>query len=120
MTVVFRQLAGETPPDWPDVTTLGVFAKSPGDRYDRHFHDCVEYWLVISGRARIAVGADVFEVASGDIVRTEAGVEHDVLAADDSFAAYFLEGATPSGGRVGHLHRTSEAAAGHPVERLDG
>lgn len=116
--VVYRPLEGEPSPDWAGVTGLGVFSKSPGDRFDRHYHDCLEFWLVIAGRALVAVGDETYEVGPGEIVRTEAGVEHDVLAVDGSFAAFFLEGETPPGGRVGHLHRTPEAAAGHPVEPL--
>jgi hypothetical protein len=54
-------------------------------------------------------------VKPGDIVCTRAGDEHDVLEVYEDLEAFYFEGATPEGGRTGHLHRDGEKAKGHPV-----
>ena len=56
-----------------------------------------------------------YYVKPGDIVCTKAGDEHDVLEVYEDLAAFWLEDATPSGGRTGHLHLDEVKAKGHPV-----
>ena len=90
----------------------------PGARFDRHFHDCDEYWLVFAGSARVLVGSRTFDVGPGDIVCTPTGTVHDVVAVRETLEAFWLEGATPEGGRIGHLHESPEDAAGHVVPLL--
>jgi hypothetical protein len=43
------------------------------------------------------------------------GDEHDVLDVYEDLEAFWLEDATPAGGRIGHLHRDEAKAQGHPV-----
>ena len=116
--VVVRGLSVDARPAWSDVTSAGIFRVEPGGRFDRHYHDCDEYWLVFSGRAQIALGARTYEVRSGDIVCTPTGTEHDVVGAYETLEAFWFEGRTPPGGRIGHLHRTEEDAMGHDVPSL--
>src|SRR4249920_951672 len=77
--VVVRSLSPDARPAWCDVTSAGVFRVEPNGRFDRHYHDCDEYWLVFSGRARVLVGSQIYEVSRGDIVCTPTGTEHDVV-----------------------------------------
>jgi hypothetical protein len=35
-----------------------------------------------------------------------------------SLEGFWFEGPTPEGGRIGHLHRTAEDAAGHDVPAI--
>jgi mannose-6-phosphate isomerase-like protein (cupin superfamily) len=86
-------------------------------RFDRHYHDCHEYWLVCSGKARIISEDREYYVQAGDIVCTKAGDEHDVLEVYEELEAFWFEDATPAGGRIGHLHRSAEKAKGHAVPR---
>ncbi len=116
--VVTKRLSPEHRPSWSDVTSAGTFRVEPHGRFDRHYHDCEEYWLVFGGRALVLVGTRTFEVTPGDIVCTPAGTEHDVLAVDGTFEAFWLEGRTPPDGRIGHLHRNEEDARGHEVSML--
>jgi mannose-6-phosphate isomerase-like protein (cupin superfamily) len=102
------------------VTSAGVFRVEPNGRFDRHYHDCDEYWLVFAGRARVLVGSDTYPVSAGDIVCTPTGTEHDVVGVAEMLEAFWFEGRTPPGGRVGHLHRTAEDADGHDVPSLEG
>jgi mannose-6-phosphate isomerase-like protein (cupin superfamily) len=118
--VVLKRLSPESRPSWSDVTSAGIFRVEPNGRFDRHYHDCDEYWLIFSGRARVMVGSQEYEVEHGDIVCTSTGAEHDVVGVYETLEGFWFEGRTPPGGRIGHLHRTSEDAAGHPVPLLSG
>jgi mannose-6-phosphate isomerase-like protein (cupin superfamily) len=117
LTVV-RGLSVDARPTWSDVTSAGVFRVEPNGRFDRHYHDCDEYWLVFAGTARVLVGELTYLVGAGDIVCTQTGTEHDVVAVGQTLEAFWFEAKTPPGGRVGHLHRTPEDAAGHDVPLL--
>ena len=118
--VIVQQLGPETRPSWSDVTSAGIFRVEPGGRFDRHFHDCDEYWLLFQGRARVIVGASTYEVGPGDIVCTPTGTVHDIMGAYETLEGFWFEGATPEGGQIGHLHRTPEDAEGHEVPHLAG
>lgn len=116
--VVVRGLSVDARPPWSDVTSAGVFRVEPGGRFDRHFHDCDEYWLLFHGRARAVVGDRTYEVGPGDIVCTPTGTLHDITGVYETLEGFWFEGPTPEGGRVGHLHQTDEDAAGHEVAAL--
>lgn len=103
-------------PDWCDVTSAGVFRVSAENgRFDCHYHDCDEYWMIYKGSAKVSTEGIEFYAKPGDIVCTKAGDEHDVLEVYEDIEAFYFEGATPEGGRTGHLHRDDEKAKGHPV-----
>lgn len=111
-----EKMSGLRRPDWSTLTAAGIFrVPREGGRFDRHYHDCDEYWLIYRGRARVLSEDIEYDVGPGDIVCTEAGQEHDVLVVYEDLEAFFLEDASPEGGRTGHLHRTPEARAGHAV-----
>lgn len=118
--VVVRGLAPDSRPPWSDATSAGVFHVEPHGRFDRHYHDCDEYWFVCSGRARVLVGSRTYTVGAGDIVCTPRGTEHDVLGVFERLEAFWFEARTPPGGRIGHLHRTHEDSLGHVVPLLPG
>jgi hypothetical protein len=107
-------------PDWCRMTSAGRFrVPRIGGIFDRHFHHCDEYWLIFAGCAKISVGAIETIVGVGDIVCTPAGIEHDVLGVYEDLEAFWFEDVTPAGGRIGHLHRSTTEAAGHPVPALE-
>lgn len=105
-------------PAWSSLSAAGWFSLSAaGYRFDRHFHDCAEYWAITEGRARVAVGDDLFDVGPGDLVCTPAATEHDIVVAyTDELVLLFIEEAVPPGGKPGHRHR-DPATAWHPVPR---
>jgi len=113
--VVVRGLSPDARPSWSDVTSAGVFRVEPNGRFDLHYHDCDEYWLVFAGRARVLVGTRTYTVGPGDIVCTPTGTQHDVVGVAETLEAFWFEARTLSGGRIGHLHRTEEDAKGHVV-----
>ena len=105
-------------PPWSALSAAGWLRLSAaGYRFDRHFHDCAEYWAVTEGRARVAVGTEEFDVGPGDLVCTRAGTEHDIVAVyGGDLVLLFVEEAVPPGGSGGHLHRDPHAAW-HDVAR---
>lgn len=119
MPVIHTQdtpMEGANRPDWCNVTTAGIFTVPlEGGRFDCHFHDCDEYWLVFAGKAKVMSEGREYYVQRGDIVCTRAGDEHDVVEVYETLEAFWFEGATPPGGRVGHLHKNEDKAAGHEV-----
>jgi mannose-6-phosphate isomerase-like protein (cupin superfamily) len=108
----------QSAPPWSALSAAGWFRLSAaGGRFDRHFHDCAEYWAVTEGRARVAVGEAEFDVGPGDLVCTPAGVEHDIVAVyGPDLALFFVEEAVPPGGNPGHRYR-DPATAWHDVPR---
>ena len=103
-------------PEWSGVTSAGIFrVLTDNGRFDCHFHDCHEYWLIFKGKAKVLSEGQEYYVKPGDIVCTKAGDEHDVLEIYEDLEAFWFEDATPEGGRTGHLHRDESKAKGHPV-----
>ena len=103
-------------PEWCPVTSAGIFRISAqGGRFDCHYHDCHEYWLVFKGKAKVMSEGKEYYVRAGDIVCTKAGEEHDLLEVYEDLEAFYFEDATPEGGRRGHLIRDENKAKGHDV-----
>ena len=71
--VIVKNLWPDARPSWSDVTSAGIFRVEPNGRFDLHYHDCDEYWLIFAGRARVTVGSGTYEVEPGDIVCTPTG-----------------------------------------------
>lgn len=114
LTIV-RTISPDARPSWSDVTSAGTFRVERHGRFDLHYHDCDEYWLVFGGRAVVRVGEKTYTVGAGDIVCTPTGTHHDVVSVAETLEAFWFEAATPPGGRIGHLHRTPDDAEGHVV-----
>lgn len=116
MPVIRGAISPDSRPEWCNVTSAGIFWVPTVDgRFDNHFHDCDEYWLVFQGKAKVKSEGEEFYVQRGDIVCTKTGDDHDVLEVYEELQAFWFEDATPEGGRIGHLHHTDADAAGHPV-----
>jgi len=111
-----KALCAENRPDWCGVTSAGIFrVPRQGGRFDCHCHDCDEYWLVFRGKAQVLSEGREYYVKEGDIVCTKAGDEHDVLEVYEDLESFWFEDETPSGGRIGHLHKDLEKKKRHPV-----
>ena len=117
---VWKRIEEVGRPAWTDVTSTGTFRIVAGQTFDRHYHDCDEYWFIREGRAIIEIDDERYEVEAGDIVCTEIGREHDFLQVLEPITGFWFEAAlkldgVPGKGSAGHLHRSAERAAGHPV-----
>ena len=114
-----KAMGPDNRPAWSDVTSAGIFrVPAEGGRFDCHYHDCNEYWLVFRGKAKVMTEGRAHYVKSGDIVCTRAGDEHDVVEIYEDLEAFWFEDETPAGGRIGHLHLDAHKAAGHAVALL--
>jgi len=106
-------------PNWCQVTSAGIFrVPRAGGRFDCHFHDCHEYWLIFKGKGKVLSEGSEYYIKPGDIVCTKAGDEHDVLEVYEDIEGFWFEDATAAGGRIGHLHRDDVKAKGHDVPAL--
>ena len=116
---VVQHINDETRPDGCTATAAGSFGVSTdAGRFDCHFHDYAEYWLIHQGKAKVMSEGQHYYVQPGDIVCTKAGDEHDVVEVYEDLEAFYLEEGGPPDARRGHLHLSEEKAAGHPVPAL--
>ena len=61
---------------------LGLNCFEPGQSQKIHAHDGADkFYLLLSGKAKILVGGEGWEVGAGDLVFAPAGVEHGVETA---------------------------------------
>jgi len=61
---------------------LGLNCFEPGQAQKIHAHAGADkFYLVLSGKAKVTVGAETREVTAGDLVFAPAGVEHGVETA---------------------------------------
>ena len=61
---------------------LGLNCFEPGQAQKLHAHTGADkFYLVLSGKAKVVVGAEAREVSPGDLVFAPAGVEHGVETA---------------------------------------
>ncbi len=112
---VWQRIEGHERPGWSNVTSTGTFHVVAGQTFDRHYHDCDEYWFIFEGRAVIEIDEERYAVEPGDIVCTEIGREHDFLQVLEPVSGFWFETVLIPGGQAGHLHRSPSRAAGHTV-----
>jgi mannose-6-phosphate isomerase-like protein (cupin superfamily) len=109
-------LSPQARPEWLACTGIGLFSvPSEGGRFDRHFHEDDELWLITRGKAKIFSDGTEHYVQAGDVVVTRAGDTHDVVEVYEALEGFFVETGHPAGGRPGHLHRLEGERAGHAV-----
>ncbi len=111
-----RPLSRENRPYWSRINSAGVFlVPAINGRFDCHYHDCDEYWLVFGGKAKIMSEGITYYVKPGDIVCTKAGDEHDVLEVYEDLEAFWVEDALPECKGRKHFHKSDEKSRGHIV-----
>lgn len=94
-------------PEWSEFSHYGISFLKAGDEVELHYHDCHEYWVIVSGRGICTTEGDTYEIGPGDLVLTERGKEHSLVVTDE-MAAIYIYGVMPPGGRFGHLHHSKE------------
>jgi mannose-6-phosphate isomerase-like protein (cupin superfamily) len=89
------------------VSDYGVDTLSEGASSDLHYHDCDEWWIIVSGRALVTGSFDSVEAGPGDMIFTPMGETHRIEALSLVTVAWF--GGTLRGEkRKGHLHLDTE------------
>lgn len=105
--------------DWGEETgSRGVFtleashaprnAGDPADYprntdFDRHYHDCDEYWIILAGRGRVVTEGESFDVGPGDCVATPMGRHHDFPLVFETVRGVWFETTLSGKKRIGHL-----------------
>lgn len=85
--------------------------------FDRHYHDCDEYWVVIKGSGKASSENILHEICPGEIVATRMGNHHDLCWVDEPVLGVFFETTMGGKARRGHLW---EHTHGPAVPRTDG
>lgn len=71
--------------------------------FDRHYHDCDEYWILIQGGGRASSENILHDIGPGDCVATRMGNHHDLAWVDEPVLGVFFETTMRGQGRRGHL-----------------
>ncbi len=116
-----------------DYGGLGLFGvrevddpHDPGDpvsypkrtNFDRHFHDCDEYWIIFEGRGVAVSEGIVYEVGLGDCIATGMGHHHDFPEASEPVRAVFFETTMEGTKRRGHLWEHTHGPAKPQADRV--
>lgn len=88
--------------------------------FDRHYHDCDEYWILVSGRGTASSENVLYEVGPGDCVATGMGHHHDFPLVEEPVLAVFFETTMRGERRRGHLWEHTHGPAVPAVEDKDG
>lgn len=96
-------------PDWVTWSNFGFGVVHDAEGFDRHFHDADEYWMVVSGRARVFSEGQEYVVGPGDVLCTRMGDEHDILdIIEGPLQTFWFEDELKGLKRPGHLHRPGD------------
>ena len=87
-------------------------------RFDCHFHDCDEYWILFAGSGVAVTEGKSYEVASGDCVATGMGHHHDFPIVHEPVQAVYFETTMEGQRRRGHLWDHTHGKAEARAERV--
>lgn len=94
-------------PDWVKISNYGVEVMKKGQTVEPHYHDCDEFWYIVSGKARVRTEGNEYIVQKGDVVCTKMGDEHELIEIlEEDYVVVWIETELRGQKRMGHLHRT--------------
>lgn len=79
--------------------------------FDNHYHDFDEYWLILEGRGVAFSEGQFYSVGPGDLVLTQAGVNHDFPIVHTPISALAVEVGPVESERKGHLWEWRDGVA---------
>ena len=85
---------------------------------DSHYHDCDEYWIVLSGGGEAVVGGRHERLGPGDCLCIGMGHHHDFPWTDNEVKAVFFETTLQGQKRIGHLWNHTHGPAVPQEERV--
>src|SRR4051794_16102205 len=71
-------MSAKNRPDWCQVTGAGVLKGVNSGHFDRHYHDCNEYWMIVHGKAKVWLDGKDYYLKGGDIFCIKAGLGHGI------------------------------------------
>jgi quercetin dioxygenase-like cupin family protein len=103
---VFNAKSIKDAPDWVKVSNYGVSIMKKGQTVEPHYHDCDEFWYIVSGKARVRTEGNEYIVQQGDVVCTKMGDDHELIEIlEDDYVVVWIETELKGQKRIGHLHR---------------
>jgi mannose-6-phosphate isomerase-like protein (cupin superfamily) len=91
-------------PDWSEINHYGISQLKVGYEVVLHYHDCNEYWVIVSGKGICTTEGNTYEIGEGDMVLTKKGDEHSLVVTEDMTAVY-IYGVLLVQGKIGYLYR---------------
>jgi len=70
--------------------------KKPGDEVRPHFHNRVEVFVFLSGKALVMAGEDIALLSTGDVALAPIGISHAIKVIGSEPLAYFALNSPPS------------------------
>jgi mannose-6-phosphate isomerase-like protein (cupin superfamily) len=110
---LFTMRTSEAPQDRGDPVD---YPKSTN--FDRHFHDCDEYWIFFQGRAIAVSEGKQYEVGPGDCIATGMGHHHDMPQVFEPIRAVYFETTLEGQKRRGHLWEHTHGPAQPKKDRV--
>jgi mannose-6-phosphate isomerase-like protein (cupin superfamily) len=71
--------------------------------FDSHYHDCDEFWIIVSGSGTAVSEGRLYHVGPGDCIATRMGHHHDFPRVDERVSAVYFETTLRGRARRGHL-----------------
>src|ERR1700760_1439172 len=95
----------------------------PGDyvkttNFDRHYHDCDEYWIVFAGSGLAVSEGKFYQLNPGDCLATGMGHHNDFLNVTEPVRAVYFETTLEGQKRLGHLWNHTHGQAHPKPERI--
>ena len=87
-------------------------------RIDNHYHDCDEYWIVLSGQGTAVSEGQQYAMSPGDCLATGMGHHHDFPLVTEPVRAVFFETTLQGQRRRGHLWNHTHGQAQPQPERI--
>jgi mannose-6-phosphate isomerase-like protein (cupin superfamily) len=85
-------------------------------RFDNHYHDCDEYWIIVEGRCVAISEGTRYVLESGDCLATGMGHHHDLSSIVEPVTGVWIETTLEGAQRLGHLWNYTH---GHAEPKLD-
>jgi mannose-6-phosphate isomerase-like protein (cupin superfamily) len=110
---LFRVTATVEPRDYGDASTY-----PKNTNFDRHYHDCDEYWILLSGSG-LAISENItYMVGAGDCIITGMGHHHDFPEVFEAVCAVYFETTLEGRKRLGHLWEHTHGKADPKFDRV--
>jgi len=72
-------------------------------KFDRHYHDCDEYYVIYEGSGTMAIGDRLLPFKAGDCIAIGMGWHHDMPQVKQTVKAVYMETTLAGQKRTGHL-----------------
>ncbi|HEY0793901.1 MAG TPA: hypothetical protein VGD78_22755 [Chthoniobacterales bacterium] len=86
--------------------------------FDRHYHDCDEYWIIFAGSALVVSEDRFYPLKAGQCLATGMGHHHDFPEVLEPVSAVYFETTLEGQQRVGHLWNHTHGQAQPRIDRV--